>query len=307
MNTLTAENEKAASAKGGGEQKTQENYSTGLALVQVPISKIIVDAGTQSRISLEKSVVAEYAKAMAEGAVFPPLSAVKHEDSYYLTDGFHRLEAKKQNGEISVDCTVEEGTIADARWKALSMNATHGLRRTNADKKHAVKIAIEMRPELSDRAIAEHCAVSNTYVSNLRAELSTNDSSKRIGLDGKARSLPKKEKADPLKEAKEVLNIKNRHKSANVVPLNGLEYATMSIGQLQKIDRNDGQRDKGFDKVIKWIEDNRGQRVKKPQGAMELAIEAINIMKKIWINDPKRDMAIEDIFQFVKTMKRGIR
>lgn len=59
-------------------------------------------------------------------------------------------------------------------------------------------------------------------------------------------------------EAKEVLNIKSKHvKTANVVPLNGLEYAIMAIGQLQKINKNDGQRDKAFDKVIKWIKDNR--------------------------------------------------
>src|SRR5262249_19191162 len=49
----------------------------------------------------------------------------------------------------------------------------HALRRTNADKRRAVEVALELRPGLSDPAIADHCGVSAEMVRQRRAALPT--------------------------------------------------------------------------------------------------------------------------------------
>jgi hypothetical protein len=57
-----------------------------------------------------------------------------------------------------------------ALQQALAANQTHGLMRTNADKKRAVSLAFEAWPDWSDREIARLTGTSHTFVSNLRKE-----------------------------------------------------------------------------------------------------------------------------------------
>jgi hypothetical protein len=71
---------------------------------------------------------------------------------------------------------VTDGTKDDAQWICLSANHTHGLRRTNADKRRAVELALARKPNLNNVAIAGHCGVSDRFVGNMRAELSPNRS-----------------------------------------------------------------------------------------------------------------------------------
>lgn len=61
---------------------------------------------------------------------------------------------------------------------SVGSNASHGLRRTNADKRKAVLKLLEDEEwgKWSDRSIGEKCAVSNRFVTNLRNELSVNGS-----------------------------------------------------------------------------------------------------------------------------------
>ncbi len=72
--------------------------------------------------------------------------------------------------------------------RALGANAAHGHKRSPADKRRCVEIALREFPTMSDRTIAEICGVSPTTVGSLRPQLSKLDSSaKTIGKDGKAR------------------------------------------------------------------------------------------------------------------------
>src|SRR5579872_288056 len=101
--------------------------------------------------------VQEYAEAMDAGAKFPDGEAVFDGTAYWLWDGFHRYHAEKKRGSKKMSLNVRNGTVEDARWLALGTNKTHGLRRTNEDKRRAVEAALKQRPQLSDRAIADHC------------------------------------------------------------------------------------------------------------------------------------------------------
>jgi hypothetical protein len=57
---------------------------------------------------------------------------------YYLVDGFHRVAAAQQAGMTELPFTEKSGTYREALLFSLSVNATHGLRRSNADKRKAV-------------------------------------------------------------------------------------------------------------------------------------------------------------------------
>lgn len=161
---------------------------------KIKLSEIVTDAGTQVRAGLNEATVADYAEALADGAEFPPVIVFHDGDRYIAADGFHRIHAAIKNGARVIECDVRNGSKADALMFALGCNAHHGLRRTNADKRHAVGMALKEFPKLSDRGLAEICIVSDTFVGDVRRESGAVKPHlpppPRIGKDGKAYRLP---------------------------------------------------------------------------------------------------------------------
>ena len=157
------------------------------------VSSIRANAGTQSRATISEATVAEYAEAMIRGDRFPPVVVFESEQGLILADGFHRVRSAKQAGFDTISAEIRRGTRLDALRYSLSANHAHGLRRTNDDKRHAVRLALRELSHLSDRMVAGMCGVSVTFVGGVRRELSIADSSsKRLGKDGKSRNLPTK-------------------------------------------------------------------------------------------------------------------
>jgi hypothetical protein len=158
---------------------------------KIKAEKIRTDGNTQSRATLSDEVVQEYREALESGAEFPPVVVFYDGQNYWLADGFHRLSAYF-NSEIPVayvDAEVRPGSREDALWFAIGANKAPGLRRSNADKRRAVEMALAhpAGARLSDGAIAAHCGVSQPFVSKLRHELTHNryESTERTGRDGR--------------------------------------------------------------------------------------------------------------------------
>ena len=114
--------------------------------------------------------------AMAAGAAFPSLVVFQEGDRFWLAEGFRRLPAG-----LPADLAVRgaPGDLSDAILHSVRSNATHGLRRTDADKRRAVSILL--RDELvavdpatgdpwSDREVARQCSVSHMFVSRIRED-----------------------------------------------------------------------------------------------------------------------------------------
>jgi hypothetical protein len=166
------------------------------------LNEIRIDGGTQPRVEINNALVKEYADEIKSNRsswfrikkIFPPLDVFYDGKSYWLVDGFHRRHAYAREGVAQVDCQITDGTLEEARWASLSKNHAHGLRRTNEDKREAVKTALKLKPELSDRAIAEWCGVSDKTVSAARAEIphlkTPSQPQTRIGKDGKNYPAP---------------------------------------------------------------------------------------------------------------------
>lgn len=144
----------------------------------IKLDYVYFDTTTQPRILIDMSTIEDYAAAMQAGDEFPPIEVVADVDNpkrFWPWDGYHRVWAARMIGRKEILARVIDGTLRDAQWLSASANQQHtALRRTNADKRRAVQIALAARGELSNAEIARHCGVSHTFVNKLRETASCN-------------------------------------------------------------------------------------------------------------------------------------
>lgn len=145
----------------------------------IELSKVRIDGELQPRAELNQDTIAEYAEAYKSGANLPPVTLFFDGSSYWLADGFHRYNAARDAGRTTIYEEIIPGTLRDAILYSLSANSKHGLRRSNADKKKAVKTLLD-DPEWSmwpQAKIAETCGVTREYVNRVCSEFVTCDRS----------------------------------------------------------------------------------------------------------------------------------
>lgn len=147
----------------------------------INLSDIRIDGGTQSRASIDQQAVADYADAMAAGDKFPPVIVYFDGSTYWLADGFHRYQAYARAKIEAVPADVRQGTQRDAILFSVSANASHGLRRSNDDKRRAVQTLLSDKEwaKWSDREIARRCAVHHDLVGKLRPAVTGVSASER--------------------------------------------------------------------------------------------------------------------------------
>lgn len=167
----------------------------------VPIDQIVVDPELQARLGVSWIVVQEYAEAMqqidearAEGEEaddFPPVVLFFDGELYRIGDGNHRVLAAPKAGRSEILAKVTDGTRRDALRMAVGANDSHGLRRSQGDKRKAVEIALKDRTwgQYSDREIARMCHVDHKTVGKMRADLEAakeiKQAAERKGADGR--------------------------------------------------------------------------------------------------------------------------
>lgn len=140
---------------------------------KININAIRIDGGTQSRVEIDMEVVGDYAEAVTVGIDFPPIVVFNDGADQWLADGFHRYHAHTQAGKASIAAEVREGTVRDAILYSLGANGTHGLRRSNADKRKAVDTMLRDAEWVgwSDSKIAKACGVSDKTVASRRTAI----------------------------------------------------------------------------------------------------------------------------------------
>jgi hypothetical protein len=187
-NPQTKEKERAVTkpkrAKKPGKGKAAPPEIRDVSVINLHDSLFV--ATVQARAATDEEVVAEYAERMKAGDKFPPVLIFDDGMERWVADGFHRVLAARRIGRNAFLAEIRQGTRDDALWAAVGANQQHGLRRTNADKAKAVAMALEARPDLSDRAIAEHVGVHHDTVAAHRATIGISDSQPaRTGKDGR--------------------------------------------------------------------------------------------------------------------------
>lgn len=144
-----------------------------MKLKTINVKAIRIDGGTQSRVEINDETVNEYADAIKAKAVFPPMVVFYDGADHWLADGFHRWHALNKAGKASTEIDLRIGTRREAVLFSFGVNRTHGMRRTNADKRKAVVSMLD-DPEWaawSDNKIADTCGVSNHFVGDVRRSI----------------------------------------------------------------------------------------------------------------------------------------
>src|SRR5580704_1083459 len=107
----------------------------------------------KARACVRPEIVEEYKQLNGQ---LPPITVWYDGSQYYLSDGIHRVTARKEDGKTDIDADIRQGTKHDAMLHAFRANEQHGLRRSPEDKRECV-LTMLGEPEFSeasDRVIA---------------------------------------------------------------------------------------------------------------------------------------------------------
>lgn len=226
--------------------------------MEIKIASIEMDTSIQCRAMIDTALVNEYAERMTEGDKFPPVVLFGTAAHCWIGDGWHRVTAAQQMGFINIPAELKNGGRTDALKCALSANAAHGIRRTNADKRRCVNVAIAEFGTLSSTTIAKMCGVALDTVQRHRTEqVSDSETSKVTGADGK--QYPAKRKPKEKDTGNQKTNGKKDSKPARQAlgpPSNGMQFARMAVMQLEQIRKDDIERQQAFSHVKGWINAN---------------------------------------------------
>lgn len=184
----------------------------------LPLESLRLDGNTQCRVEISEEHEADIQSLFNDDNPIWPrdLPNVKgcrdEAGAVWIWDGFYRLAAAKKAGCVNVPVRVRPGSVEDAQWLSCSANKEHrALRRTNADKISALKLALTLRPELPTLDLARHVGVHRDTVHEYRRKLlfqgvkSETDRVEDVGLrhlaPGESQNLPAWTNAEDSEES----------------------------------------------------------------------------------------------------------
>ena len=167
------------------------------APTKIKLDDLTLDPRLQPRVGLDDEVVCAYADAMQRGETFPPIRVIANHDQHWLVDGWHRVQAAMSLQRTELLVEVTSGTFEEAEDYVLTVNRTHGLRRSQGDVQNAIRRALKTQRWVtrSDNWTAKHIGCDQKTVTAQREQLeSTSEIPKLkhlVGEDGKRRARPK--------------------------------------------------------------------------------------------------------------------
>jgi len=169
----------------------------------------------------DPEIVAHYAQCYADKKPMPPVVVFYDPElkKFYLADGLHRCAAHEQLKRTAVMANVIEGPYMEALRYALTANANHGVRRSNADKRKCIAQALKQWPEVANMQIARLADVDDKTVASVRSEMEESGKLKasdtRVTTDGKTIPATKEvRKSGPTIDVEEIV----KDALGNVIP-----------------------------------------------------------------------------------------
>jgi hypothetical protein len=135
-------------------------------------------------------ISAGHAQALAEtDGELPPILVQRR--TMKVIDGMHRVDAARRRGEDMISARFFDGDDQDAFLVGVAANVKHGLPLSLADRRSAAARIIKLRPEASDRWIADLAGVAPKTVAAIRRRLPEvpRQLDRRIGRDGRLRPV----------------------------------------------------------------------------------------------------------------------
>src|SRR5206468_87087 len=108
------------------------------------VEEINLGRSVQVRAEVRDDKIEEYGSLLLnEGPdALPPVDLYRVGDRLILGDGFHRVHGARRKGVKTIKAIIHDGDADAALLFAVGANSTHGLPRTNADKRRAVKLVL---------------------------------------------------------------------------------------------------------------------------------------------------------------------
>ncbi len=182
-------------------------------MTMIPITEIEKPIDLMMRIKLDDKLVEQYAAQMKAGAIFPPIAITRVDGELYLTDGYHRTNARQKLGDTVIEAIIVDGTYEDAQDAAVASvraNSYGGRKHVDAEKRKAVLTVLSMprHQAKTDGDVANLVGVNRELIRRLRhatcdnSKLQSDNSSapspkKKIGKDGKRRPSTYKKRKPP--------------------------------------------------------------------------------------------------------------
>jgi len=155
----------------------------------VKAASLIEDFNFYPRHSVDDYCVADYAKAMEAGAIFPPVIADKK--SNRITDGWKRTRAALKFGGDGVDIQVEFRTYrndGEMLLDAISLNTVHGQRIERYDLQRCAILGEQFG--LSADKLSAAMRVTPEHLEQIRAKLRSTRAGDVIANKQVGRELP---------------------------------------------------------------------------------------------------------------------
>ena len=138
----------------------------------IDLSLVNLEESVHGRIKIDQQTLDEYIEAWERGDKFPPVELYFDGQTYWVGDGFHRIQSRLEANIRSnkIEAIVHSGDRREAILHSVGANAKHGLRRTNEDKRHAVELLLIDKEwsQWSNREIARKADVSEFLVRSTR-------------------------------------------------------------------------------------------------------------------------------------------
>ena len=132
------------------------------SIVRLPLDALRVDSELMPRDRLDLDHIADIAEAVsADPDSLPPVVAFEDDDgTRWLAGGFHRYAGHALVAAGTIAVSLRHGSRADAMFFAAAENATTtALKRSHADRRKSVILAILSGRELTPQELASHCQV----------------------------------------------------------------------------------------------------------------------------------------------------
>jgi len=139
-----------------------------MAMVKVPISKLVEDFSLYPRRHVDEGHVANLTHALASGEELPPPVV---DGQFRIIDGFHRVRARVRHDGPDVSIKVDQRRFAsetDALKEAIHLNATHARKLDEADRTRAILLLQERGVETHDIAAVLHTTEERVHTLSVR-------------------------------------------------------------------------------------------------------------------------------------------
>jgi hypothetical protein len=157
----------------GGQENRGSDQERSMKAELIPIKQIKQSSQLQPRAKMDTGQIDQYTEAMRRGDAFPAVIVYRVGGDLFLVDGYHRFMAAQGAKLEKILAEVKAGTMREAILHSAGVNATHGIQRSNEDKRRAAGILLRDKEwgQWNDTKIAEACHVSVDLVANVRKSI----------------------------------------------------------------------------------------------------------------------------------------